>query len=90
MTFLGTNTSFARSHPPLLEKYLIEGNVFPRKSQFARANPAHAPKFTAPGWTNILKVNARQVGPQILGQIPHSTEKCPEYAQGVGGFGIDW
>ena len=28
MTFLGTNTSFARSHPPLLEKYLIEGNCF--------------------------------------------------------------
>ena len=39
------------------------------------------------------KVNARQVGPQILGQIPHCTEKCPEYARGgggVGGFGIDW
>ena len=40
--------------------------------------------------TNILKVNARQVGPQILGQIPHCTEKCPGYARGVGGFGIDW
>ena len=25
VTFLGTNTSFAQSHPPLLEKYLIEG-----------------------------------------------------------------
>ena len=24
--FLGTDTSFAQSHPPLLEKYLIEGN----------------------------------------------------------------
>ena len=36
------------------------------------------------------KVNALQVGPQILGQIPHCTEKCPGYARGVGGFGIDW
>ena len=39
------------------------------------------------------KVNARQVGywQVILGQIPHCTEKCsPGYAQGVGGFGIDW
>ena len=36
------------------------------------------------------KVNARQVGPQILGQIPHCTEKCPGYARGVGGFRIDW
>ena len=26
VTFLGTDTSFAQSHPPLLEKYLIEGN----------------------------------------------------------------
>ena len=24
--FLGTDTSFAQSHPPLLKKYLIEGN----------------------------------------------------------------
>ena len=24
MTFLGTDTSFAQGHPPLLEKYLIE------------------------------------------------------------------
>ena len=28
------------------------------------------------------KVNALQVGPQILGQIPHCTEKCPGYARG--------
>ena len=26
VTFLGTDTSFAQSHPLLLEKYLIEGN----------------------------------------------------------------
>ena len=26
VTFLGTDTSFAQSHPPLLKKYLIEGN----------------------------------------------------------------
>ena len=26
VTFLGTHTSFAQSHPPLLEKFLIEGN----------------------------------------------------------------
>ena len=26
VTILGTDTSFAQSHPPLLEKYLIEGN----------------------------------------------------------------
>ena len=26
VTFLGTDTSFAQSHPPLLEKYLIECN----------------------------------------------------------------
>ena len=26
----------------------------------------------------------------ILSQIPHCTEKCPVYAWGVGGFGIDW
>ena len=26
VTFLGTDTSFAQSEPPLLEKYLIEGN----------------------------------------------------------------
>ena len=26
VTFLGTNTSFAQSYPPMLEKYLIEGN----------------------------------------------------------------
>ena len=26
VTFLGTDTSFAQSYPPLLEKYLIEGN----------------------------------------------------------------
>ena len=26
VTFLGTDTSFAQSHPPLPEKYLIEGN----------------------------------------------------------------
>ena len=25
VTFLGTDTSFAQSHPPLLEIYLIEG-----------------------------------------------------------------
>ena len=25
VTFLGTDTSFAQSHPPLLEKYLTEG-----------------------------------------------------------------
>ena len=36
------------------------------------------------------KVNARQVGPQILDQIPHCMEKCPGYARAVGGFGIDW
>ena len=36
------------------------------------------------------KVNALPVGPQIFGQIPHCTEKCPGYARGVGGFGIDW
>ena len=28
VTFLGTDTSFAQSHPPLLEKYLIEGTNF--------------------------------------------------------------
>ena len=26
VTFLGTDTSFAQSHPTLLKKYLIEGN----------------------------------------------------------------
>ena len=26
VTFLGTDTSFAQSHPPLLEKYLIKCN----------------------------------------------------------------
>ena len=26
----------------------------------------------------------------ILGQIAYCTEKCPGYAWGVGGFGIDW
>ena len=26
VTFLGTDTPFVQSHPPLLEKYLIEGN----------------------------------------------------------------
>ena len=26
VTFLETDTPFAQSHPPLLEKYLIEGN----------------------------------------------------------------
>ena len=26
VTFLGIDTSFAQSNPPLLEKYLIEGN----------------------------------------------------------------
>ena len=26
LTFLGTDTSFAQTYPPLLEKYLIEGN----------------------------------------------------------------
>ena len=26
VTFLGTDTSFAQSHPPLLGKYLVEGN----------------------------------------------------------------
>ena len=26
VTFLGNDTSFAQIHPPLLEKYLIEGN----------------------------------------------------------------
>ena len=26
VTFLGTDTSFAQSHLPLLEKYLLEGN----------------------------------------------------------------
>ena len=29
VTFLGTDTSFAQSHPPMLEKYLIEGNCEP-------------------------------------------------------------
>ena len=27
VTFLGTDTSFAQNHPPLLKKYLIEGKV---------------------------------------------------------------
>ena len=35
------------------------------------------------------KVNPDRSG-LILGQIPHCTEKCPGYARGVGGFGIDW
>ena len=26
VTFLGADTSFAQNHPPLLKKYLIEGN----------------------------------------------------------------
>jgi len=32
------------------------------------------------------KVNTRQGG----ASFPHCTEKCPGYARGVGGFGIDW
>ena len=35
------------------------------------------------------KVNADRAG-LILGQMSHCTEKCPGYARGVGGFGIDW
>ena len=35
------------------------------------------------------KVNADRSG-LILGQIPYCREKCPGYAWGVGGFGIDW
>ena len=50
--FLGTDASFAQSHPPLLEKYLIEVQFFPSQSQFARANPAHAPKFK---WLKKIK-----------------------------------
>ena len=32
VTFLGSDTSFAQSHPPLLEKYLIEDFCTPSKS----------------------------------------------------------
>ena len=45
VTFLGTGTSFAQSHPTLLKKNLIEGNFHPNQSQFARANTAHGAKF---------------------------------------------
>ena len=41
--------------------------------------------------TNILTRKSMPDGAGlILGQIPHCTEKCPGYARGVGGFGIDW
>ena len=36
VTFLGTDTSFAQSHPTLLKKYLIEGNsVLPSRTTLA-------------------------------------------------------
>ena len=40
-TFLGTDTSFAQSHPPLLEKIPDRRQLF----FLAKAKPAHAPKF---------------------------------------------
>ena len=35
VTFLGTDTSFAQSHPTLLKKYLIEGSSRLSRSRFA-------------------------------------------------------
>ena len=41
--------------------------------------------------TNILtRKSMPDRSGHILGQILHCTEKCPGYAWGVGGFGIDW